>query len=379
MHARPRMNPVDVAIVGAGAVGLATAWEAARRGSSVAVLERHSAPGTEQSTHNSGVIHAGFAATPGTLRARLNVEGARMIYETARSLGVPVEASGTLVVARTSSQLPRLAQLRSQGSANGVEGLRLVQDSEARSIEPHLGPCAGALFVPTGGRIDAVAWIAALVREVRRAGGELRTAFDVRSVERNGSGPWRLRSSDGSECAARTVVNAAGVSSGRVAALFGARAYRIYPCLGEYARIRGAKADWVRSMIYGIPAPGFPGIGVHLTRQTNGELLLGPTAVYQDSETAPDRPPTPLGSFLQEASGFLSGLALGDLEPAGMGVRAKPVPPGAAEPFADYVIREDPPGSRVLQLVGIESPGLTACLAVARHALATLEGARPVA
>ncbi|HEY6238156.1 MAG TPA: FAD-dependent oxidoreductase, partial [Thermoplasmata archaeon] len=359
------MSLADVVVLGAGVVGLAVARELASRGRSVVVVERHDAPGTEQSTHNSQVVHSGIFVRPGTLRARLNLDGAPLLFAAAERWGVPFDRSGTLVVAGHPDDVPRLRRYEAWGRENGVAGVERLSPEGALRIEPRLGLCHEALWSPNGGRIDAGRLVAALEREGERSGVELRRRFEVLSAERSSVG-WTVRSGSGEHVEGRFVVNSAGVESANVARRFGSARYRIYPCLGEYARVTNEKREWVRSMIYGFPPPGYPGIGVHLTRRLSGELWLGPTATYLDGLGRPDAPRTPLSEFLREAEPYLPGLTLSDLEPAGAGIRAKVVPPGSAEPFDDYTIEEDPPGSGVLQLIGIESPGLTACLSVGR-------------
>ncbi len=373
---RPRLLPArglagsvaepDVAVVGAGVVGLAIARALAEGGRSVTVLERHERPALEQSTHNSQVLHSGIFARPGTLRARLNVEGIRLAYARARDWGVPVDRSGTLVVAATPAERPQLDRVLATARANGVDGVVALSPDAAREREPHLGPCEGAVWSPNGGRIDVGSFVAALEREARRLGAEVRTGFDLASARRDGD-LWRLTAGSGATARAGWVVNSAGVASGEVARVLGAPGYRIYPCLGEYARVVSVKREWVRSMIYGFAPAGYPGIGVHLTRTLSGELLLGPTARYLDGPTVPDPRPTSMEEFAREAARFLPGLDTADLAPAPAGVRAKSVPPGAGEAFGDFTVAFDPPGERVVQLVGIESPGLTASLALAEH------------
>lgn len=361
------METFDAAVIGAGVIGLAVANELAGRGARVAVLERRDAPGLEQSTHNSGVVHAGFVATPGTLRARLNVEGARRLYARAPELGVPIARSGTLVAARHASEEPQLDRFLAQGRANGVEGVRRLDPEEVREVEPGIAPVVAGLHAPGGGRVDAVRLVRALEAELRRSGGELRCSCALQSVTHDALGRWVLWTSGEEVLRSTTVINAAGVASARVAALLGAPGYQVYPCLGEYAVVDGPSAQRVRSMVYGLPPSGYPGIGVHLTRRFDGSLLIGPTALYQESETAPQEPRTALEEFHREAEVWMPGLAREELRAGGMGVRAKVVPPGSPSAFGDYLIEEAPAGSGAIQLVGLESPGLTASLAVGAY------------
>jgi L-2-hydroxyglutarate oxidase LhgO len=360
------VGPFDVAVVGAGVVGLAIAREYARDGASVVVVDREPGPGREQSTHNSGVIHSGIFATPGTLRARLNVEGNRRLYNLAEELDVTADACGTLAVALSEDDLPRLQEYERGARANGVPGVRWLTDDELRVREPHLAPCAGALLAPSGGRVDAAGLVRALEREVRSQDGAIRYEFDVVSSTETPHG-WRLTALGGATVEATLVVNSAGVGAGRVARLFGGDGRRIYPCLGEYTRVVGERSAWLATMVYGFPPPGYPGIGVHLTRTTKGDLLIGPTASYLPGPEAPALPLTPLSEFAAMASAYLPGLTERDLAAVPPGVRAKTVPPGSGEAFGEFEIVEEPTGSRAVHLFGIESPGLTASPAIGAY------------
>ncbi|MCI4336770.1 MAG: FAD-dependent oxidoreductase [Thermoplasmata archaeon] len=360
------VDPFDVAVIGAGVVGLSIARAFAATNARTVVVERHPGPGREQSTHNSGVVHSGVFARPGTLRARLNVEGNRRMYEEAASLGVPVEPCGTLVVARSPVHIAELEKYGRWGRENGVPGLSFASPEEARQIEPRLGPCERCLLAPTGGRVDAAGLVRALDTDLARRGVERRYNVELRPAERSESG-WTLFGSAGESVAARHCINAAGVGAGRVATTFGAPGRRIYPCLGEYARVVGERSAWVRTMVYGFPPPRYPGIGVHLTRTAGGELLIGPTASYIDSDEPPPLPVTPLAEFAELANAYVPGITEHDLVPAPSGVRATTVPPGSAEPFGEFQIFEEPPGSGVVHCFGIESPGLTACFAIGSY------------
>ncbi len=360
------MEAADVTVVGAGVVGLATAWELAGAGARVRVVERHPTAGTEQSTHNSQVVHSGAFVRPGSLRARLVMAGRERLFSVAEELGVRAERCGTLVVAVTPAEVPRLDQYVEWGRANGVPDGERLDDRGAHRVEPNVGPLSAALWLPSGGRIDAPALVTRLVERLRGHGVEFQ--FGARVVGAAvADGGWRLATEDGRELTSRAVVNSAGVGSAEVAGLLGLPGQRVYPCLGEYARVTGAKSGWVRSMVYGFPPPGFPGIGVHLTRGVDGELLIGPTATYLDTPSPPERPVTPLAAFVAESARLLPGLTEGDLVPHPPGIRAKIVPPGSGEAFGDFVLREGPSGPPSFHLIGIESPGLTASFAVGEH------------
>lgn len=354
----------DVAVVGAGVIGLAIARAYARDGADVVVLERQAGPGREQSTHNSGVVHSGAFTRPGTVRAWLAVEGNRLLYDEAPRLGVAIERCGTLMVAAQDADVPRLWEYRGWASTNGVEGVRLLEPREAREIEPNLGACAAALLAPSGGRVDAAGLVRALDEDAARLGVDRRFDFELASAHRTDGG-WELSTRLGETVSCGRVVNAAGVRSGRIAELLGAPRHRIYPCLGEYARVLGEKRSWLHTMVYGFAPPGYPGIGVHLTRTTSGDVLVGPTATYQEGFDAPALPNTPLATFAALANAYLPGITERDLAPAPAGVRAKLVPPGSGEAFGEYEIAEEPEGSGAVHLLGVESPGLTATFAIA--------------
>ena len=363
------MDRADVAIIGAGAVGLAVARALQGDGARVTVLERHPAPGREQSTHNSGVVHSGAFLPPGSLRAELVRSGRAALVAAARVLGVPVDECGTLAVARHPGELARLEEYGRWAALQEIPGAERLSAAEARRVEPALGPVTEALFLPSGGRIDAAALVERLAARVRADGGEILLGFEVRAADRSDGG-WSVTASDGRRLGADAVVNAAGVASADVAARLGAPGWSIYPCLGEYARVRPPKESWVRAMVYGIAAPGHPGIGAHLTRGLDGALRVGPTATYLAGPTPPATPVTPLEEFAREASSLVPGIDADDLDPSPPGVRAKLVPPGSKSAFGDFVLAEAPTGARAFQLVGIESPGLTASFGIAARVAA---------
>jgi glycerol-3-phosphate dehydrogenase len=356
----------DIAVVGAGVVGLATAVELQRAGHSVVVLERNPQPGQEQSTHNSGVVHSGAFVRPGTLRARLCVEGNALIRRRAERGDFRIRVTGTLAVALSQPQKAKVDQYADWGRANGVPGVQLLDTAEVRKFEPEIAPTVGGLLLPTGARVDAAGFVRALALEAAALGAGIRTGWSLVAAGW-ASQAWTLGSSEGESLRVRAVVNAAGVESAMVADLLGVPGYRIYPCLGEYARVLGARRSTIRSMVYSIPSPGYPGIGVHLTRTVDDQLILGPTARYLETPAPPPGPITTLEEFAAEGAALLPGLRADELEVWPSGVRAKPVPPGSTDAFGDFTVDQRPPGRHVVQLVGIESPGLTASLALARY------------
>ena len=270
----------DVVVVGAGIVGLATAVAIRRRlpGRTVVVLEKEADVALHQTGHNSGVIHSGIYYRPGSLKARLCVEGARRLKEFCTAHGIPWEGCGKVVVAVDESEVPRLEELFRRGTGNGVEGLRMLDGRELRRLEPHAAGVA-ALHSPATGIVD-YRQVAGRLRALleQDGGGRVVTGAAVVAVEA-GRGGVRVRTGAG-WVQAGFLVNCAGLFSDRIARLSGLKPpVRIVPFRGEYYRLRPQRAHLVRNLIYPVPDPRLPFLGVHLTRTVHGEVEAGPNAV----------------------------------------------------------------------------------------------------
>ena len=269
----------SVAIVGGGIVGLATAFRLSERfpDTRITVLEKESAVGRHQTGHNSGVLHCGLYYKPGSVKARLAVTGIRRMVEFCRENSIPHEVCGKLVVAADESELSRLANLEERGRANGLEGLRMLGREEMREIEPHVGGVA-ALRVPQEGIVDYAAVCATLVSKLEGRGSRVVTNARVTALRRSGSG-WLAETAAG-EFAAHYLINCAGLHCDRVAEIAGERRdMRILPFRGEYYKIRPERQTLVRNLIYPVPDPQFPFLGVHFTRLIHGGIEAGPNAV----------------------------------------------------------------------------------------------------
>ncbi len=268
-----------IVVVGGGIVGLATAWRLGERfpGAHVTVLEKESAVGRHQSSHNSGVLHAGLYYKPGSRKARLAVRGIRQMVDFCRSHSIAHDVCGKVVVAVTQDEVPRLQALLERGTANGLEGLRWLTPEQLREIEPHAAGVA-AVHVPQEGIADYPAVCRTLSDEIQARGGAVITGAEVSAIAREGS-QWRVHSSAGDYQAER-IITCAGLQADRVAALTGhARAVRIVPFRGEYYGIRTERQYLVRNLIYPVPDPAFPFLGVHYTRMIHGGIEAGPNAV----------------------------------------------------------------------------------------------------
>jgi L-2-hydroxyglutarate oxidase len=267
----------DVAIAGGGLVGLGTAMALAGRGLKVAVLEAEDRVAAHQSGHNSGVIHSGLYYKPGSHKARLCVEGARALYRFCAEEGIAHQRCGKLVVATHAEELPWLDELERRGTANGLAGVRRLGPEEIREIEPHAAGIA-ALHVPETGIADYPAVAQGMARRIEARGGRVATGARVLAVRRDGAG-LVVETARGA-FAASLLVNCAGLQADRVARLCGADpALRILPFRGEYYQLTPERRGLVRGLIYPVPDPRFPFLGVHLTLMVNGGVEAGPNAV----------------------------------------------------------------------------------------------------
>jgi L-2-hydroxyglutarate oxidase LhgO len=353
---------LDCAVVGAGAVGLAVAARLARPGRSVAVLERHRRHGLDTSSRSSEVVHAGFYYKTGSLKARLCVEGRRAIYELSERRGFFARRCGKLVVAADAAETAKLEALLAQGRANGVEGLELVDSAEAARRAPGV-KAAAALWSRETGIMDTEGLMEAYRSQAEEGGAMLALESELVRVERETGGYALFIKGEDQPVRARRVVNAAGLFADRVAALAGldtaALGWRLRWFKGDYFSLTRALPP--RCLVY--PVPGPHGLGVHLTLDSQGRQRLGPDAFPVSSlDYAVD--PAKAPAFLEAARRFLPDLRLEDLAPGTSGIRPKLSADGS---FRDFVIEEGTarglPGW--VNLVGLESPGLTASPAVA--------------
>ena len=273
------MSERRVVVVGAGLVGLATAYKMLLRrpGIAVTVLEKESAVGLHQSRHNSGVLHAGLYYSPGSLKARLAVDGIRQMSAFCQRYDIAHQICGKVVVAATAAEIPRLRELMERGRLNGLSQLEWLEPARIRELEPHAAGVAG-IRVPEEGIADFPAVAARLSTEIQRRGGQVVTNAELSGLRR--ANPGWIAITGAAEFAADLLVNCAGLHADRVAILAGERPeLRIVPFRGEYYLLRPDRQYLVRHLIYPVPHPAFPFLGVHFTRMIRGGVEAGPNAV----------------------------------------------------------------------------------------------------
>jgi (S)-2-hydroxyglutarate dehydrogenase len=269
----------DVVVVGGGILGLATAMELLSRHPDLklVVLEKERELATHQTGHNSGVIHSGIYYAPGSLKATLCVQGRHLLTRFCDEHAIPYELCGKVIVATRESELPGLQRLYERGVANGVEGVELIGPERLKELEPH---CVGikALYSPVTGIVDFTQVARAYADEVRARGGEIRTGHEVTTITRRGRTVVVQTTRGAVE--AKNLVSCAGLFADRLAQMTGAsREPQIVPFRGDYYLLRPERKDLIRNLIYPVPDPGFPFLGVHFTRHIHGERSLGPNAV----------------------------------------------------------------------------------------------------
>lgn len=389
---------MHVSVVGGGIVGLAVARELIRSGHDVTVCEKEPGWARHQTGRNSGVVHSGLYYRPGSLKARTCVAGARSMVAYAREHGVAVQVCGKLVVATSAGELPGLDELERRGVANGVP-VRRLDPSGAREYEPEVR-CVAALRVESTGIVDFVGVSEALAAELRDGAADLRTGTEVLAVHAAGN---RVRvSTTGGDVVADALVNCAGLHSDRVARLAGLTpAARIVPFRGEYHSLAPGAAGKVRGLIYPVPDPEFPFLGLHLTRGIDGEVHAGPNAVlalrregyrWHDASMrdlrevlayrgfwslARRNARTGLAEMVRSASRrafaaslaqMVPGIEAHDLVPAPAGVRAQAVGPDGAL-VDDFLLQTAP---RQVHVLNAPSPAATSALEIARHVVTKL-------
>ena len=392
----------DVVIVGGGIVGLAVALEITRRFPHLRLLllEKEDRVGQHQSGHNSGVIHSGVYYKPGSLKAKLCVEGAQAMIEFCRAHGLPHQVCGKVIVATHVEELPRLEELRRRGEANGLTGLRIISPEELREIEPHASGLR-ALVVPSTGITDYSAVCEKYAELLRAAGGTILTSTAVTGLRDLESEV--VVETSGPVFSTTSLINCAGLFSDRIARMAGGKPdVMVVPFRGEYYDLIPQRSSLVRALIYPVPDPQFPFLGVHFTRRVNGTVDAGPNAVLAFRREGYKRTDFSLydlasslafpgfwrmaakhwrsgldefhrsfskGAFVRALQRFLPEVRDADLIPGGSGVRAQAL-------RRDGTLVDDfqfVPSGKMLHVLNVPSPAATASLVIGRAIVRTAE------
>ncbi len=363
----------EITIIGAGVIGLATAAELSRHFPSVFVVEKHEKFGMETSSRNSEVIHSGIYYRPGSLKAVLCREGRDRLYDYCRDREIPHRRCGKLIVATREEEKSILEDLLATARANGVNDGRLLDPHEAAVLEPHIR-VAWAAFFPSTGIVDVHALMQSLENEAVLQGTEFAYGCEVKSISPLAGGGYRIGilDADGGmfDFSTRRLVNAAGLFAEEIARMAGIEGeeYRTWFWKGEYFALLNGKHKLINRLIYPVPELNTTGLGIHTTPDMTGRQKLGPNTIFlEDGRVDYSVEASHARDFYEKTKAFLPFLEPGDLAPDQAGIRPKRQRPG--DPPQDFLIREE--GERgapgLINLVGIESPGLTAALSIGEY------------
>ena len=361
----------DIIIIGAGVVGLAIAAQVASQDREVYVLEKNETFGLETSSRHSGVIHSGIHYPEGSLKAKMCVDGNRILYERCQQYDIGHSRLGKLIVATSDEETAELQVLLKRGQRNGAEGLRMLSKREMKELEPNIAGVA-AILSPSTGIVDSHALMQYFVAKATDEGVQIAYKTEVVGIDKAADG-YTVTVEDGTgkfSFTTRVLINCAGLHCDRVAELAGIdvaeAGYKLYYCKGEYFSLSGSKSILVKRLIYPVPPPKLTGTGIHLTFDLEGRARLGPSTQYVDSiDYAIDNQQKRF--FYDTVTKYLPFIEYDDLEPEMAGIRPKLQEPGGD--IKDFVIRDESdkglPG--FINLIGIESPGLTASPAIAEY------------
>jgi L-2-hydroxyglutarate oxidase LhgO len=376
----------DLIVIGGGVVGLACAAEGAKRGLSTLIVERHESFGQETSSRNSEVIHSGIYYPTGSLKARLCVAANKNLYEECDKAGVWNRKCGKLIVAVEPDEIEPMKKLYQRGIDNGVEGLKLLDSGEAKRLEPNI-LCVGAIFLPSTGIIDSHELMKSYLNEIKSNGGD--TAFGVEFIKgerENGSLNLKLKDNNGDylKIESRYVINAGGLWADLVAGRFGIDTekteYKLHHNRGHYYTVSSQKSKLICHLVYPLPHQHLVSIGIHITIDKAGQVKLGPDTGYLDPSIPETEwykfDETRKEKFFTAVHRYFPALELSDLSPGQVGVRPKLK--GSEDQVKDFIISEESEKGLegLVNLIGIESPGLTCSREIAREVITIINNHR---
>jgi L-2-hydroxyglutarate oxidase LhgO len=360
---------IDITIVGAGVVGLAVAYELSEDYKDIVILEKNNSFGQETSSRNSEVIHAGIYYPRDSLKTKTCIEGKVLLYEFCRKYNINHRRIEKLIVAIDGDEIQDIENLYKKGKANGVDDLRIISRDEVKKIEPDV-ESKGAVYSPSTGILDTHQFMKNLAWKLNDRGGQIAYETELIGIDKVKDG-FKVRAINKREgefyLQTRLLINCAGLNSDRVALMAGIedKDYHIKYCKGDYFRVSSAKAKHINRLIYPVPKEKRAGLGIHATLDLSGSLRLGPDDEYVDKiyyDIAPEKAKV----FYESVCRFLPFIELKDLSADTAGVRPKLQ--GPDDDFRDFLIKEESDKGLygLINLVGIESPGLTASLSIAR-------------
>ena len=361
---KTKNNRFDVVIIGAGVIGCAIARELSKYKVNVAVLEKEDDVGWGISCRNSGVVHAGFNNKPGTLMAQFCVEGNKSFAELCSQLDVPYKKIGKLVVAKKKEEIKGLQKLKQQGDTNGVDNLQIIDLNEVKRLEPNIEGIA-ALYSPETAITSPYLLTIALAENALDKGVSFFLNTEVKSITRLNNSHFRIKTNK-REFTSSYVINSAGLYSDYIARMVGINKYRIYPCRGEYHILDKNVSGLINHLVYPVPQAGAGGLGIHLTPTIDGNILIGPSNEYIKSKGNLSVTSSVMKMLSAEAREFLPLISPQYIIRSYSGLRAKQAPSSEGG-FWDFVIEESGTVNNFINLIGIESPGLTAAQPIAKR------------
>jgi glycerol-3-phosphate dehydrogenase len=362
------MKNFHVAVIGAGVIGSSIAWELSKYNLDVVVFEKGSDVASETSKANSGVVHSGINSPVSSLKAHFCVEGNKMFHQLSDSLGFSLEWVGKYVIAKNENEAKELIKLKKVGIDNGVSGLEIKDEEEFKKKEPNI-PCHKALWVPSAGIILPYEFTIALAENAAINNVNFLLETEVKDIKRN-NGLFRIKTNN-EEYKSKVLINAAGVNCREIVSMLEEPSFNVYPCRGEYLVLDKSYSNMIKSMIYPVPLKKLGVLGVHITPTIEGNILIGPSAEFIKNSDDKNNTKKMMETLLKEAKEIMPNFSKKSVISAYSGIRCKLASPDEGG-WADYIIEESKQIPNMINLLGIESPGLTAAPAIAKEVVSMI-------